>query len=493
MRPGFAAPFILLLLCIFAFTGEGYGRNMRNSAQQQDTTKKERPKRTNACTAIGNLTGTTCIGSELKASVSTEAFAPIAMAQWFTGNNTLVLTQSAGPFVYTPPVTGTYYVKITTTEGCQVTTNSVTISALKEPLIKITTPSNVVCADFPTPSFTGVPTYNGEHPTYQWKVNGMAVGPVVTEVLTPFKPIGLKKGDKVTCEMTSSDDCITRPVVESAPIFIEDVPNQNPSATIALLTTTPCEGSALTFEAFPINTGNVTVYLWFVNGVGAGNGDKKTFTSSNLKDGDEVSCTVISTAKVCQSFTSFMSDPLTVHFTPTVTPEISIASVTAEIDVSVTYKATIKHGGSAPNYQWHINGQNVGTNADTYTAYKLTPGDVLTCTLTSNVDCTLSNTITSDPLTNNVTLPVRRVIVNMFTPNGDGVNDTWAFPGVDAFRNAKVSVYNRYGKIVFNSTGFIVQWDGKTNAGGPCPSGVYYYFINFGQSKTQAGSVTIIR
>jgi len=62
------------------------------------------------------------------------------------------------------------------------------------------------------------------------------------------------------------------------------------------------------------------------------------------------------------------------------------------------FVATTINEGSAPSYQWMVNGGNVGANATTYTDHTLTDGDTVVCELTSNAACltnplSLSNAI----------------------------------------------------------------------------------------------------
>jgi gliding motility-associated-like protein len=85
------------------------------------------------------------------------------------------------------------------------------------------------------------------------------------------------------------------------------------------------------------------------------------------------------------------------------------------------------------------------------------------------------------------------IIPNAFSPNGDGINDVWNIPSLESFGNSKVQVFNRYGKIVFNSTGYRKPWDGSSN-GKILPTGVYYYIINAGNGKKPyAGSLTLLK
>jgi gliding motility-associated-like protein len=56
-----------------------------------------------------------------------------------------------------------------------------------------------------------------------------------------------------------------------------------------------------------------------------------------------------------------------------------------------------------------------------------------------------------------------------------------------------VQVFNRYGQVVFSSTGYAIPWDGTMN-GKPLPVGTYYYIINPKSGRQViSGSVTILR
>jgi len=90
-----------------------------------------------------------------------------------------------------------------------------------------------------------------------------------------------------------------------------------------------------------------------------------------------------------------------------------------------------------------------------------------------------------------VLIPV--VVVNTFTPNGDGINDTWDIPSLAGYINCTVNIFNRYGALVYNSTGYPNAWDGTYN-GKRLPVGTYYYVIDLKNGKKPiSGPVTILR
>lgn len=64
---------------------------------------------------------------------------------------------------------------------------------------------------------------------------------------------------------------------------------------------------------------------------------------------------------------------------------------------------------------------------------------------------------------------------NTFTPNGDGVNDTWEIPFLGQFPKAKLQIFNRGGAKVFEGDGR-KSWDGRLN-GKEMPVASYYYTL----------------
>lgn len=65
---------------------------------------------------------------------------------------------------------------------------------------------------------------------------------------------------------------------------------------------------------------------------------------------------------------------------------------------SVTFTATPVNGGTAPTYQWKVNGSNVGTGS-TYTTMTLVNGDEVECVMTSNLPGAINNPATSNTIT----------------------------------------------------------------------------------------------
>ena len=91
-------------------------------------------------------------------------------------------------------------------------------------------------------------------------------------------------------------------------------------------------------------------------------------------------------------------------------------------------------------------------------------------------------------------------IPNVFTPNGDGVNDVWQFTLPKGSTLSGVEVYNRWGISIKNlelNTNNYLLWDGRTTSGEACSDGVYYYTLTYklvnGDVVTKKGFITLIR
>ena len=84
-------------------------------------------------------------------------------------------------------------------------------------------------------------------------------------------------------------------------------------------------------------------------------------------------------------------------------------------------------------------------------------------------------------------------IPNAFSPNGDGIYDTWQIKYLQDYPNSSVQVFNRTGRLVFSSTGNGKAWDG-TWEGKQVPVATYYYLIQLRNGKPPlSGSITVIR
>ncbi|REJ80839.1 MAG: gliding motility-associated C-terminal domain-containing protein [Bacteroidetes bacterium] len=92
-----------------------------------------------------------------------------------------------------------------------------------------------------------------------------------------------------------------------------------------------------------------------------------------------------------------------------------------------------------------------------------------------------------------VTPPTSIYIPNAFTPNGDGLNDTFGVKG-EGIKNFRLFIYNRWGEKIFETSNPNEHWDGYYG-GRPAEQGTYVYqvFASGIGKKARNGSVTLVR
>jgi gliding motility-associated-like protein len=107
-----------------------------------------------------------------------------------------------------------------------------------------------------------------------------------------------------------------------------------------------------------------------------------------------------------------------------------------------------------------------------------------TVVVTNEYGCTATDEIT-------VTMEIG--IPNFFTPNNDGINDTWEIPYLESVPQARVFIYDRFGRLVASYLYGNGGWDGTCN-GQAVRGDTYWYVIEMGSgSKPLKGSVTVRR
>jgi hypothetical protein len=220
-------------------------------------------------------------------------------------------------------------------------------------------------------TFTASPDNGGFNPVFQWKVNGVNTG---TGQLTHSMIPG--NGDAVVCEMTSNASCVSSPVVQSSPVVMTVSTELPVSSSIQASSNPVCLGQPVLYTASVVNGGAAPSYQWIVNGINVGaDNSVLNFTPSN---GDIVECEVTSDFS-CATGNPAMSNAISMSVTSAIPAVISIAASANPVclNSSVTMMATYANGGSAPVFQWKVNGINTGLNQPFFT-YNPLNGDVVT-------------------------------------------------------------------------------------------------------------------
>ncbi|WP_029271287.1 T9SS type B sorting domain-containing protein [Flavobacterium sp. KJJ] len=154
------------------------------------------------------------------------------------------------------------------------------------------------------------------------------------------------------------------------------------------------------------------------------------------------------------SFNIIAVDPLAIALSAG-QPEMNVISVTGS--------------GGSPAYEYSFNGEPF-SSSNTYKIYK--SGDYVVVVRDQN-GCTAT-----------ITVPMVYIDVcldNYFTPNGDGVYDTWGPGCTNIYNNLEFSIFDRYGRVIAKYH-YGQKWDGRYN-GAELPSGDYWYVLKLNDEK----------
>jgi len=173
---------------------------------------------------------------------------------------------------------------------------------------------------------------------------------------------------------------------------------------------------------------------------------------------------------------------------------------------SITLSVNAESEGSR-NYKWQVNnsGQSITSKKQTWvpindsSLYNGTETEILTITnpstdmigwlyrvIISNVCYVCGGDITSEE---SLLSKSDLNIPNAFSPDGDGVNDTWVIEGLEYYPRHHLKIYNRWETKVFESINYQNDWGGLQTHGKTIgndknlPEGTYFYIIELGDKK----------
>ncbi len=87
------------------------------------------------------------------------------------------------------------------------------------------------------------------------------------------------------------------------------------------------------------------------------------------------------------------------------------------------------------------------------------------------------------------------IVSEILTLNNDGKNDILFFRGISLSNNEGITIFNRWGDLVFSEFPYHNGWDGKNKKGEDLPDGTYYYilYLNRSEGESILGDVLIVR
>ncbi len=356
--------------------------------------------------------------------------------KWYTGGCGATLLGTGGTpnnsiTILSPSVTTTYYAQWENACGVSACAQA-TVTVLPDaPVhVDITASANPVCTGTAVDFFAS-PINPGTAPVYQWEVNGSIAG--ANNTTYSYIPLD---GDIVTCKLISTATCATgNPAASNA--LTMSVGSAFPvNVTISASENPVCTGTSVKFTADPYNPGTAPQYEWKVNGAPAGtNSQTYTYIPANS---DIVSCRLTSNAS-CASGNPASSNNIVMLVGSALPVSVSITASENPVCTGkpVQFRAAPMNAGSAPVYQWKVNGMNVGASSDTFT-YAPADGENVECIVSTNEPCISGSPATSNMVVMELT-PALPVSVTLSASPGISVCEGTTVTCTAAPRNGGIS------------------------------------------------------
>lgn len=356
--------------------------------------------------------------------------------------------------------TGVYTVAITW-NGCTVS-DTVDVIVNQTPTAPVIADTNYCQNDVPVAFYA-----EGTNLTWYSVPNG-GVGDPTAPIPSTTKP-GVYS---VFVTQTSPEGCTSKRSKVTAKVWIY------PNLKLEVTDSVACAGTYITFEVANVEEGN-SGFTWQFEP-----------TTEPIKNVNPVyhafntvgTFTIATSAHYAYCPTIDMKKVISVYPYPSMNlgPDTSICPGSMSIELSA---AQVNSFGYPVSWKW-------GTGETTPKITVVAPGSY-------RASVTINGCVSSDTI--QVVNDCYINIPNVFTPNGDGLND-YFFPrqlltsGLTSF---SMNIYNRWGQLIFTASTLEGRgWDGHFN-GVPQPEGVYIYVIDAefkdGQRENHKGNVTLLR
>ncbi|HVI46740.1 MAG TPA: gliding motility-associated C-terminal domain-containing protein [Chitinophaga sp.] len=428
---------------------------------------------------------TTCAGQTIVLSVKNKQAGVIY--RWYTApaGGTAVFT--GGDYSITPTANVTYYLDAATSGGC-TSASRTAVNVTVNPAPAVPAVANATLGTCIGQTATLTVLNPSPSLTYRWYTTPTGGTPIATGAI--YVTPAITANQMYYVEALNSNAC----------------PSATRTAVSVQATTAPASPSVTGNEAgvCPGKTATLTatsniagaIFRWY----SAPTGGTPLFTgavfTTNALTANTTYYVEVSTTGGC---TSAVRTAATVNILqPLETPNVTVDNTTA---TSITFRWNPVNG--ATHYEVTLdNGvtfipPSSGANGTTHTVSGLQPNQSVTIKVRAvgDADCqtsALSNGVTgksANPQGNNIFIP------NLFSPNGDGINDVEYVYGT-AIAQLEFRIYNQWGQLIFTSKDQRQGWDG-TMGGQKQPVGVYVWIVRAtmqdGTVITKKGNVTLMR
>lgn len=395
-------------------------------------------------------TASVCFGSPIQLNAGGSG---ITSYTW-TGPNSFA-SNSQNPSITNAATanTGNYVVSVSDGNGCS-SNQTVTVNVFNQINLNATAVANTVCSgNVANLLGTGGGSYAWVGPN---SFSSNTQNPNISNATTAASGI-------YTLTVTDVNNCTAKDTVKL-------VVNQTP-LIISNAGDSTCTGGALNLSA---NFGAGAVVNWYsdLSGTVLLQGNSSTYNPTPTSNG------------VYTYYAQATLNGCTSTLTPVSAGYFNVNAIasadvyTGNAPLSVNFSNSSTGVTSSDTYSW-IFGDNTGTSV-------INPNHIFGSGGTYTVILTVTDDESGCSDTASLTIRVEDdliiVVPNVFTPNGDGVNDLFHIK-ISGAKEAEGYIYNRWGQLMYKWDALNLSWDGKALNGENCPDANYFYIIKVIDNK----------
>lgn len=337
---------------------------------------------------------------------------------------------TGSPVTVSPTTNTIYTVTGTNASGCNSNaTISITVNTVPVVTISLSSATDTIC-----PGQSVTLTAGGGASTYLWSTG--ATGSSIT--VSPSAPMTYYViGSNGICSDTSTTQSVF----------------QYPPLTVAMNSDSICGGKNAILNATISGGKSGYNYSWSTGTTGVNT------ISVNPLSSTYYTCIVTDGCGTSQK------DSALVYTYPTANASFTPAPDTIPGGQFISF---INQSTGATGYYWTFGDGNASTSFEPLHQYPV-PGSYVVTLIASDAGC-------SDTVSDTVYVIENIYVPNVFTPNGDGVNDVFHITAA-GMKDYSIEIFNRWGERVFKSDSPGIDWDGKSTSGVTESDGTYYYII----------------
>ncbi|MCI5058215.1 MAG: PKD domain-containing protein [Flavobacteriales bacterium] len=237
---------------------------------------------------------------------------------------------------------------------------------------------------------------------------------------------------------------------------------------------------------FSVTGSNIDDYVWDFGDTTTGNGAVVSHRFPN--GGTFIPILTVSNSLGCSA--------VIIQDTITITPHDLVASFSGDTIVELGSNLEISNTSTGSNTQilwaWNLgDGTSLsGTDQSVEHEYGDIGSYIVALTVTDNEGCIDS---TSETVS---VIEVLDEVSNVFTPNGDGLNDVFIIPN-GGMESHEMHIYNRWGQLVYKNKNKVLEWYGRSFDGQLAPDGTYFYVLlsnsTTGETIETTGFITLLK